>query len=311
MRLRLALLVVAALLAAGCTRPHSTETVGVGYVGECASLALTVDREQMQVGDLVTLRVAYDGCRADDVCGPAFTPRVTFADRSWFVAEGAATDRKGCAREWDLAPTNESASPRGERAWVWNGTFKDCRPATGCYHRSAPPGVYVFEARAGAAASVASVEVLARPGEPAGGAPFCADVELVGPTSPIDENESAAVVLRIENCGGVPIEVTTPCQAPRWDPFFAHEGEEHTLQAEGPARAGPTPCAATLGGWSVGVGEVREELWRWNGMLAEPDGVTTHRAPPGAYALTSVVEGWTGPEQTAVRWDVHATVMVA
>lgn len=318
---------VAALVGAGCTGPldgprNERTYPGLAMAPSCASLDLSADREQMQVGDLVTLRVSFTGCPAVDGCAPAFAPRVDFAGRLWTAGEGAAVEGAGCvaierAEAWNDSWSGPSWEPvdltlvgpvDGERAWVWNGTFLDCRFET-CYHRPAPPGNYTFVSRADAVSDVASIEVLPRPGDPAvKEGPPCVDVKLMGPTSPLRPGEGAAVTLRIENCGDAPLDVATPCASPGWEPRLSVDGQEWFLQTEGPARGAPA-CLAAIGHWSVAPRSAHEETFLWDGTLASDE--LSRRAPPATYALTSIVLGWMADEtHEPVRWEAHSSIMV-
>jgi hypothetical protein len=116
----------------------------------------------------------------------------------------------------------------------------------------------------------------------------CGNLTLTASRATLRPGEEATFHGVLRNCGSAPLERTTPCTAPQWEPRFTLRGAEfHVLQ--GAATSG-VACLTAIGQWRVEPGATMERTWTWNGTLEDCRATCGYRdAPPGRYELTSAL----------------------
>lgn len=169
MRARAALLLVSALLAAGCagaparptpttgdppaaSGPPAAATPPPSPPGEdCGEMTLTAEPTRVRPGEEVVFHGTFRNCgdaplRYDHGClTPPWHPTVEANGTTYHVgANGSAVEMFACP-----AILIHASLPPGEaleRTWRWNGTFRECHDDH-CLPFDAAPGIHRFTSR--------------------------------------------------------------------------------------------------------------------------------------------------------------------
>lgn len=147
--MRLATLLLAALLVAGCLKegPREARLAPAG----CARLDVTPDLVAISPGERAVLvarltnvcREAFDIQRSNGCEQDGLDARVQRGDEPWPLTGGAAVDVRPCSA--DMGPLVEVAPGRSvEREFAWNGTFwrQSCTGEDCPGPEPAAPGMY-------------------------------------------------------------------------------------------------------------------------------------------------------------------------